>query len=55
MIPEQIRERLRLTPGQKLQALLYEGRIELLPLRSMMEMRGFLPGIDTDIEREIGR
>ena len=52
VIPKQIRERLGLSPGQKVQAIAYEGRIELVPLRPMKEMRGFLPEIQTDVERE---
>jgi len=55
VIPKQIRERLRLSPGQKVQAIVYEGRIELIPLRPPEEMRGFLAGIDTDVEREADR
>ena len=55
VIPKQIRERLRLSPGQKVQAIAYEGRIELIPLGPMKEMRGFLSGIQTDVEREADR
>ncbi|MFQ6105108.1 MAG: AbrB/MazE/SpoVT family DNA-binding domain-containing protein [Candidatus Glassbacteria bacterium] len=55
VIPKWIREKLKLSPGQKVQAILYEGRIELIPLRPMKEMRGFLHGIDTEIEREEDR
>jgi hypothetical protein len=31
------------------------GRIELIPLKSVKESRGFLEGIDTDIDREPDR
>lgn len=55
VIPKQIRERLGLSPGQKVQAIVYEGRIELIPLRPVKEMRGFLSGIDTDVGREADR
>ena len=55
VIPKQIRERLGLVPGQKVQAIAYEGRIELIPIRPIEEMRGFLPGIDTTVEREADR
>ena len=55
VIPRRIREKLQLVPGQKVQAIVYEGRIELIPLRPIQEMRGFLAGIDTTIEREIDR
>ncbi len=52
VIPKQIRERLNLSPGQKIQAIVYDNRIELLPLRPAKELRGFLKGIDTTVERE---
>ena len=52
VIPRQIREQLKLVPGQKVQASLYENRIELIPLRPIKQMRGFLKGLDTRIERD---
>ncbi len=55
VIPKEIRERLGLTPGQKVQAIAYEGRIELVPVRPIKQMRGFLKGIDTRVEREADR
>ena len=55
VIPKLIREKLQLIPGQKIQTILYEGRIELIPFRPPREMRGFLTGIDTEITREIDR
>lgn len=55
VIPRAIRESLGLQPGQKIQAILYENRIELIPLKSIQATRGFLKGIDTSIEREQDR
>lgn len=55
VIPKEIRESLKLAPGQKIQALLYENRIELIPVRPIKKMRGFLKGIDTSIDRESDR
>jgi AbrB family looped-hinge helix DNA binding protein len=55
VIPQMIRKSLGLQPGQKVQAILYENRIELIPIRPMQSMRGFLKGIDTSIEREAER
>ena len=55
VIPKDIREALKLTPGQKVQALLYENRIELIPVRPVKQMRGFLKGIDTTIVRDRDR
>lgn len=51
-IPLSVRESLRIQPGQKFQVLLYDDRIELIPVKPIREMRGFLEGIDTTIERE---
>lgn len=52
VIPKEIREALRLTPGQKVQVIAYEDRIELIPVQPMHQMKGFLKGIDTDVPRE---
>jgi AbrB family looped-hinge helix DNA binding protein len=52
VIPKEIRETLRLRPGQKMRVIEYNGRIELIPDRDISELRGFLKGIDTRIERE---
>ncbi len=52
VIPRAIREKLRLAPGQKVRTLLYGDRIELIPVRPMKSLRGFLHGIDTKVERE---
>ena len=41
--------------GQKVQVLTYGNRIELIPIRPMEDMRGFLKGIDTNVEREDDR
>lgn len=55
VIPQAIRQSLDLKPGQKVHAILYENRIELIPIKPMPEMRGFLKGIDPMIEREEDR
>ena len=55
VIPQAIRKSLKLQPGQKIEAILYDNRIELIPLKPISEMRGFLNGIDTTVEREADR
>lgn len=40
VIPKEMREALKLIPGQKVQALLYENRMELIPVRPVKQMRG---------------
>ena len=52
VIPKEIREKLSLVPGQKVQAIIYGDRIELIPVRPVKRMRGFLKGIDTKVDRE---
>lgn len=52
VIPKSIRESLHLKPGQKLQAFVYQNRIELIPVGPVDRMRGFLRGIDTVVGRE---
>ena len=52
VIPKDIREFMGIFSGQKVQVLTYKGRIELIPLKPMSEMKGFLSGIDTDVQRD---
>jgi len=52
VIPKRIRERLDLHPGQKVQAIQYGDRVELVPVRPIEQMRGFLRGIETDVPRD---
>ncbi len=51
VIPKSIRDSLRLRPGQKVQAIQLENRIELVPVLPIEQMRGFLRGIDTTVPR----
>lgn len=55
VIPKKIRESLHLKPGQKMQVIEYGNRIEMIPARSIAEMRGFLKGINTEFDREDDR
>ena len=55
VIPKDIRDELNLKPGQKVQAIAYNNRIELIPVRPMHQMRGFIPGIETDVPHEEDR
>ena len=55
VIPRDVRESMRLRPGQKMQVVEHEGRIELIPERDIRTMRGFLKGIDTGFKREMDR
>ena len=55
VIPKEIRERLTLRAGQKVHAMVYEDRIELVPVRSARQLKGCLRGIDTTVPREADR
>jgi len=55
VIPKEIRESMGIVSGQKVEIISYQGRIEVIPLKSMKEMRGFLKGIDTSVVREEDR
>jgi len=55
VIPQRVREQLGIRPGGRLQVLAFDNRIELLPVESPQELRGFLAGIDTTVVREPDR
>lgn len=55
VIPRRVRERLGIRPGQKVEVVLYEDRMEFIPLERMKKLRGFLAGLDTNVERDEDR
>ncbi len=55
VIPREIRESLGLKPGEKVQVFEFEGRIELVRVKDLRKMRGFLKGIDTTVQRDEDR
>lgn len=55
VIPKDIRDRLKLKAGQQVQAIAYDDRIELVPIRSAKELRGRLKGLDTTVPRDRDR
>ena len=55
VIPKKLREALNLTPGQQVQMVAFKNRIEMIPVRRISEMKGFLKGISTAVEREKDR
>jgi len=52
VIPKDIRERYSLKPGERMAMIPYDGRIEMVLERNIKDMRGFLKGINTIIQRE---
>ncbi|MBI1319599.1 MAG: AbrB family transcriptional regulator [Candidatus Hydrogenedens sp.] len=55
VIPREIREQLGIKPGLELRAVAYGDRIEFIPVRSIRDLKGCLPGIDTSVRREDDR
>jgi len=55
VIPKDVRESMGIISGQKVQMLTYCNRIELIPIKPMSEMKGFLKGIDTEVPRDKDR
>jgi AbrB family looped-hinge helix DNA binding protein len=55
VIPKAVRDTLNLRPGQIMQVVGYHGRIEFIPERDLKELRGFLKGINTKLNREVDR
>ena len=54
VIAKRVREQFGLTPGQQLQVLALQGRIELVPSQPPAALRGFLQGENT-FQREPDR
>lgn len=55
VIPKEIRESMNIEPGQKLHMLIYQGRIELVPILPMKKLRGLAKGISSVVERDDDR
>jgi AbrB family looped-hinge helix DNA binding protein len=52
VIPKKTREIIGLRSGEKLKMIVYDGRIELVPVKPMESFRGIAKGIDTRVERD---
>ena len=55
VIPREVREALKLQPGTKLAVFQSGNGLQLVPIRPIREMRGFLRGIDTTIDHDPDR
>ncbi len=55
VIPKAVRESMGIVSGQKIHVLAYGNRIELIPIRPMKKLKGFLKGIDTSVKRDSDR
>ncbi|MEW6192446.1 MAG: AbrB/MazE/SpoVT family DNA-binding domain-containing protein [Bacillota bacterium] len=52
VIPAEVRKSLGIKKGQRLQLLVENGNIKLIPRVPLLEMRGCLRGMDTRVERD---
>ena len=55
VIPQAVRESMKLLPGEKLRVLQFGNRVELIRVREAKELRGMLAGMDTSIGRDADR
>lgn len=52
VIPSRIRKALNINVGQKVKMIAIDDRIEIIPVRDVASMQGFIEGIDTSFKRE---
>jgi AbrB family looped-hinge helix DNA binding protein len=55
VIPQRVREAMGLRSGERAHVIAFRNRIEIIPLRDIRKLRGYLKGIDTSFEREADR
>ncbi|MGC8771422.1 MAG: AbrB/MazE/SpoVT family DNA-binding domain-containing protein [Brevinematia bacterium] len=55
VIPKEVRKSLGIKAGELIKIIIYEGRIELIPVNSINKLKGFAKGIETNIDREEDR
>jgi bifunctional DNA-binding transcriptional regulator/antitoxin component of YhaV-PrlF toxin-antitoxin module len=53
--PPVVRRAFKLSPGQKIDVVIYEGRITLVPGGPLKALRGIARGIDTRVPRDHAR
>ncbi len=52
VIPKEVRDGLDLAPGDKVEVIQLDGRIEIVPVRPIASLKGFLKGLKNTFERE---
>lgn len=55
VIPKDIRTNMNIEAGQLVEVFSWDNRIEIVPVRPMEDMRGFIRGMDSGIDREKDR
>jgi AbrB family looped-hinge helix DNA binding protein len=48
VIPQDVREKMKLKPGQKVTVIEKDGVVHLIPQKPIKELRGFVKGVTTD-------
>lgn len=52
VIPREIRNSMKIKAGQKLQLIQFDDRIEIMPIKEISSMRGFIKNRTNDFERD---
>ena len=52
VIPKDVRQSAGIQPGQKLAVFCIGGIVEMVPVVDIKSLRGSMPGLNTDVERE---
>lgn len=52
VIPQKIRESMGLRSGEKAHVIPFRNRIEIVPVRDVRKLRGYLRGINTTVARD---
>ena len=55
VIPQKVREAMGLKSGERAQVIAFRNRIEIIPLRDIRSLRGYLKGIDSSFVRDSER
>ena len=55
VIPQRVREAMGLRSGEKAHVISFQNRIEIIPVRDVRKLRGYLKGIDTTFSRDNDR
>ncbi|HUW59536.1 MAG TPA: AbrB/MazE/SpoVT family DNA-binding domain-containing protein [Candidatus Bathyarchaeia archaeon] len=54
VIPKQIRESMKIKPGEMMQVFELRGLIEVVRVRPIRSLRGRYRGVDTSVDRDAG-
>ena len=52
VIPKEVRNSIGLTAGASLEIMVYDNRIELIPIMPIQKMKGIFKGMDTSFVRD---